>query len=109
MLAPRLTSQQVLETAQRLAPLSVTVSDPRLAGIDQTFVRAGAWLTHFAPQPQVQIHFVEWPDLSLAIVYLWPHEPRRSEGLLEAYAGARDVLERLALDAFFLFNPEQGH
>ncbi len=110
MLSPRLTSRQVLETACRLDPLMVPVSDPRLADVDQTFLRAAAFLTPIAlPTDGLQVAFCEWPDLSLAIVCLWPDEPRRTESLLAAYADARHVLERLALDAFFLFNPEQGH
>lgn len=110
MLAPRLTSRQVLETGRRLNPLAVPVSDPRLAGVDQMFPRAAAFVMPIAlPTDGMQVAFCEWPDFSLAIVCLWPDEPRRSEALLAAYADARCVLERLALDAFFLFNPEQGH
>ena len=109
MLLPRLTSRQVLETGQRLDPVAVPVTDPRLANVDQLFGRSGAFLTQFAEPGTFQICFIEWPDMSLALVYLWPDEPRRSEALLAAYGQARCTLERLALDAFFLFNPEQGH
>ena len=110
MLSPRLTSREVLETAIRLDPLTVPVSDPRLAGVDQTFLRTAAFLTPLAfPADGLQVAFCEWPDLSLAIVCLWPDEPRRTKELLECYDQARRALERLALDAFFLFDPTSGH
>lgn len=110
MIAPRLDADDVVRTARLLYPLDVPVEDPRLAGIDQTLLRPMAFVTpllvsHCGPT----VHFVEWPDLSLGVVFLGPEEPARTQSLLEAYAAARQKLEQLALDCFRLYDPARPH
>ncbi|OWQ83595.1 hypothetical protein CDN99_26050 [Roseateles aquatilis] len=110
MIGPRLTPLAVIESATLCSPFDVAVSDPRLAGIDQTWVRGMALMTPLLVDPKVPLtYFVEWPDRSLGIAHLWTDEPRRSEALLDAYAAARQTLEKLALDCFFLYDPAMPH
>ena len=110
MILPRLTPHAVVETARLLSPFEVPPEDPRLAGIDQMLVRCLVLSALLIDEPKVSLtYFVEWPDMSLGVAHLWPDEPRRSDGLLEAYVFARDALEALALDCFRLYDTSKPH
>jgi len=100
MMRPRLEPSAIVETATLLSPYEVAVSDPRLARTDLVTAMGMALMTPLLAEPNLPLtYFVEWPDLSLGIADLWADEPRRSIGLLEAYALARQALEVLALES----------
>lgn len=92
MILPRLTPDEAVTTAVLLDPHEVPVGDPRLRDLDE-------WLCRCTVGTTGEAWFVAWGDSSLGFAVLWP-EDRIADLLIEAYARARETLERLVLEHF---------
>ena len=98
MIPPRLSEEEIVATARLLQPSEIAEGDPRLAHLEEWLCRCAA-----LGIPD-SVSFVLWPDMTLGFVVFEPGESTCCERLVAAYRPARESLERLALDYFYLFD-----
>ena len=98
MIPPRLSEEEIVATARLLSALEVAIGDRRLAHIEEWTCRCVALAIPDSAS------FVLWPDMTLGFVMFEPRESTCCERLVAAYRPARESLERLALDFFYLFD-----
>lgn len=98
MIPPRLSESEIVATARLLPPWEVAVGDLRLAHVQKWECLCMALV-----MPDTAT-FVEWPDMTLGFVVFTPGTSTHCERLVAAYRPARESLELLALDFFYLFD-----
>ena len=101
MIPPRLSEEEIVATARLLSALEVAIGDRRLAHIEEWTCRCAALVIPDSAS------FVVWPDMTLGFVMFAPGTSTHCERLVEAYRPARESLELLALDFFYLFDRSQ--
>jgi hypothetical protein len=98
MIPPRLSDEEIVATPRMLTVWEVAFGDRRLAHLEEWTCRCTALAIPDSAS------FVLWPDMTLGFVVFAPDTSTHCERLVDEYRSARESLELLALDFFYLFD-----